>query len=441
MENKVLTFWQSQRFPQGAVVYCAVSGGADSMALLHVLLSVKDALSITVRAAHFNHRLRGAESERDARFVRDFCEKCGVDCIVGSADIAAIAAKRGESIEECARRERYAFFDSLDGFVATAHTEEDNLETVLLNLVRGTALKGLCGIPARRGRYLRPMLCATHAEIRDYLQEHGIDHVEDSTNAEKNCVRNRLRLDVLPLLQRENPALYPSVMQTCQALRKDEDFLQSLADKALADAKRGRGYDCETLRAQKEPIRFRALRSILSDVRKLTRRHLQACDDLLMGDAPSASVCLPDGLRLRREYGKLILENSEPERSFAPVPLPLGEAVYLPLQKLCITTQTVTVCESTPNTETQFAVRADIDSLVIRPRTEHDAIRLRGGTRSLKKLFIDRKIPQPERALVPVIADREGVLFVYGIGKNSDRTVNCGQSAVLITIKEVEAHD
>ena len=192
MRNKILVWCREQAlFPSGAHVVCAVSGGADSVAMLHALCALRAELGITVSAAHFNHRLRGAESDRDEAFVRTLCQTLGVSLSVSGADVAAHAARTGESVEEAARELRYAFFAQLDGLIATAHTADDNLETVLLNLTRGTSLRGLCGIPPKRERIVRPMLCLTRREIEAYLTENALAHVEDSTNAAPDARRNR----------------------------------------------------------------------------------------------------------------------------------------------------------------------------------------------------------------------------------------------------------
>ena len=183
MRAEVLAWMQAQRMTEpGDTVVCAVSGGADSVSMLHVLLSLQDTLGIRVEAAHFNHHLRGAESDRDEAFVRQLCALLGVPLHTDGGDVQARAAQTHESLEEAARKLRYAFFDTLPGLVATAHTQDDNLETVLLNLTRGTGLAGLTGIPPKRGRLIRPMLVCTRAQIEAYLAEHGFSYVTDSTN-------------------------------------------------------------------------------------------------------------------------------------------------------------------------------------------------------------------------------------------------------------------
>lgn len=172
MTDKILSWMRGQCMTQpGDTVICAVSGGADSVCMLHVLLSLRNTLGITVEAAHFNHQLRGEESDRDEAFVRTLCAELGVVLHVDNGDVRARAAKTHESVEEAARALRYAFFSSLPGLIATAHTQDDNLETVLLNLTRGTGLAGLCGIPPKRESFIRPMLAVSRAEIEAYLAQ------------------------------------------------------------------------------------------------------------------------------------------------------------------------------------------------------------------------------------------------------------------------------
>ena len=230
MTDKVLSWMRAQRMTKpGDTVVCAVSGGADSVCMLHVLLTLRNAIGVTVEAAHFNHHLRGAESDRDEAFVRELCASLDIPLHSGGGDVRARAAKTHESVEEAARALRYAFFSSLPGLIATAHTQDDNLETVLLNLTRGTGLAGLCGIPPKRERFIRPMLAVSRAEIEAYLRQNGLSHVTDSTNLLPDARRNRLRQSVIPLLKAENPSLCETAFRMCRLLEADEAQLSAQA--------------------------------------------------------------------------------------------------------------------------------------------------------------------------------------------------------------------
>ena len=188
--------------PAGGHVLCAVSGGADSVCLLHLLKGQAEAAGFSLTAAHFDHGLRGEDSRRDAAFVEQLCRDWGVPCVTGSGDVAAEARRRGAGIEETARDLRYTFLEQTAdrvgaGVIATAHNADDNVETLLLHLVRGSGLQGLTGIPPRRGEVVRPLLTTSRAEIMDYLEEHHIPHREDSSNSDEAFTRNRLRREIL----------------------------------------------------------------------------------------------------------------------------------------------------------------------------------------------------------------------------------------------------
>lgn len=448
MRDKVLAWMRAQDMTQpGDTVVCAVSGGADSVCMLHVLLSLRDTLGITVEVAHFNHHLRGAESDRDEAFVRKLCETLGVHLYVDGGDVLSRAARTHESVEEAARKLRYVFFSSLPGLVATAHTQDDNLETVLLNLTRGTGLTGLCGIPPKRERLLRPMLPCSRAEIEAYLKEHALSYVTDSSNLLPDIRRNRLRQRVIPLLKEENPSLGETAFRMCRILADDNNTLQQQAAQALQSARLPDGLRCSALRAYPDAVRTRAVRLFLSDIHapKLSQAHIEAVDWLLFAENPSASVCLPGGYTARRDYDRLYLSAGVPASGFTPVQLLPGQACVLPDAGFRVSCRIEEKFPEIQNTPSTFAVKYDtIDNhsgITIRPRQTHDSMRVRGGRKTLKRLMIDRKIPAANRASVPVVCDARGVLGVYGIGVNLDRAAAAGECAVIITIKEIEKED
>ena len=197
----------------GEPVLVALSGGADSVALLRVLRE----LGYAVRAFHLNHCLRGAESDRDEAFCRTLCAQLGVELTVERVDVAAAAREQSKGVEETARRIRYArLHDAAQGAkIATAHTADDNLETMLFHLVRGTGPKGLAGIPPVRGQIIRPLLQVERAQVETYLASLGQDYVTDSTNMDETYTRNRIRHTVVPALW----AIQPSAAQAAARLR------------------------------------------------------------------------------------------------------------------------------------------------------------------------------------------------------------------------------
>lgn len=405
MQNKLLSMIrQYDMLSPGDTVICAVSGGADSMALLFALYLLKDRLGIRLEAAHFNHRLRGQESDEDEAFVRGLCSQYDIPLHVGTGEVKA--GKKG--LEAAARDARYGFLLSLDGKIATAHTADDNAETVLMRLIRGTGLKGLGAIAPVSGRVIRPMLLTNRQEVEDFLAVWGLPHREDSSNASDAFLRNRLRHDVMPLLKAENPRLAENLSRMALRLRQDEDFLRQQAD---WDSLPG----VEALKIMPEAIRSRCIEAFLKQngVPEPEDSHISAVEDILYSDRPSARVNLPGGVTVTRQYDRLEAENGEPVPEPAVVPCP-GEVLYgdyrvtcAPAGEIINTTDTFTVCP--------------VGQVILRPRKSGDLIRLKGGTKSLKKLFIDRKIPAARREQIPVVCDKQGVLGVYSIGVHVDR--------------------
>lgn len=405
MQNKLLSMIrQYDMLSPGDSVICAVSGGADSVALLFALYLLKDRLGIRLEAAHFNHRLRGQESDEDEAFVRGLCSQYDIPLHVGTGEVKA--GKKG--LEAAARDARYGFLLSLDGKIATAHTADDNAETVLMRLIRGTGLKGLGAIAPVSGRIIRPMLLTNRQEVEDFLDQWSLPHREDSSNASDAFLRNRLRHDVIPLLKAENPRLAENLSRMALRLRQDEAFLRQQAD---WDSLPG----VEALRAMPEAIRSRCIEAFLKQngVPEPEDSHISAVEDILYSDRPSARVNLPGGVTVTRQYDRLEAENGEPVPEPAVVPCP-GEVLYgdyrvtcAPAGEIINTTDTFTVCP--------------VGQVILRPRKSGDLIRLKGGTKSLKKLFIDRKIPAARREQIPVVCDELGVLGVYSIGVHVDR--------------------
>ncbi len=418
MLNKLAGFMDRyQMVRPGDSVVCAVSGGADSMALLWAMYLLRDKLQIHLYAAHFNHGLRGAESDRDEAFVRDFCAGYGIAFTCGTGEV--IAGKKG--LEAAAREARYAFLRSLPGKIATAHTADDNAETVLMHLVRGTGLKGLGGIAPVSGSVVRPMLSVTREEVLAFLEEYRIPYVEDSTNAEDVFLRNRLRHNVLPLLKRENPTLTPNLSAMALRLRDDEAALEAAANDADAN-------DVAALRALQPAVRSRVLHKILLDagVKEPEAAHISALEKLVFSSKPSAKADFPGDITVTRNYNTLEVLNGAGELETRELACP--GVTELPGAQI-----TCKPNNKEENTPSSFAV-IPYGKLVVRSRATGDTIRLNAGTKSLKKLFTDKKVPAARRGSIPVIADDAGVLGVVGIGANLDRLTD-SKDAIRIEIE------
>lgn len=409
MLNKLLSLIRRyDMVSSGDTVICALSGGADSVALLFSLYLLKDKLGITLKAAHFNHKLRGEESDGDEAFVRQLCDRYNVELYVGQGNVTAGA----KGLEAAARDARYAFLESLPGKIATAHTAGDNAETVLLHLVRGTGLKGLGGIAPVRGRIIRPMLHVTRQEVLAFLEEYSLDYREDSSNGTDAFLRNRLRHHVMPLLERENPQLALNLSDMALRLRQDADCLEELSQTDYP-------LEVRKLRAMHPAQRARVLERLLKDtgVREPEAEHISLAEKLVFSEKPSACASFPGGIVLRRRYEFLEPEGYLPPLEQRSIPCPgQVELPELGLRLVCMP------AERPVNEKECFTVPAG--ELILRSRQSGDEIRLNGGTKSLKKLFIDRKIPAFCRCRVPVVANEDGVLGVYGLGPDAEKYKN-----------------
>ena len=415
MRNKLLAFLKEQNMVQaGDTVICAVSGGADSMALLWAMHSLKDKLEISVEAAHFNHRLRGEESDRDEAFVKDFCARHGIVCHIGGGSV-----KAGEKgLEAAARTARYDFLQSLSGKIATAHTADDNAETLLMHLIRGTGLKGLGGIAPKRENLIRPMLTVTRQDVLAFLKAENIPHVTDSSNETDAFLRNRIRHHVMPLLKLENPSLSRNLSATALRLRQDEEMLDAFAEPSA---------DVETLRKLHAPLQNRSLGKLLISfgVKEPEAEHLELLRKVVYSENPSAYAAFPGDILIGRKYDTLVKLEELP---------PLGiHSLRCPGETLIPELGCKVICRALTEDGEGMKVRLG-ENPVIRSRTEGDTIRLSGGTKTLKKLFIDKKIPALERSRIPVLADDAGVAAVWGIGPDCDRKKDPNWEILLVTL-------
>lgn len=444
--------------PPGCTVVCAVSGGADSICLLHRLNQLRAIRPFTLVAAHYNHHLRGAESDRDEAFVKRWVEDwCGPDpaagqpplpavrLITGGGDVSGEAKRLGLGLEETARRMRYAFLEEAARAVgadriATAHTADDNAETVLLHLIRGSGLQGLTGIRPRQGRLVRPLLTTTRREIEDYLELYHIPHVEDSTNQDDAYTRNQVRHQVIPLLDEINPWFVPRMADTIRYLRSDNDYLSAqaaaVARRARPAGDGGLSISAALLASQPDPIAVRIVSCLLGRLGEFQFRaaHLTAVVALSRSPAPSGAVSLPHSLTARRVYGELILvRGARRSPPFAPVSLSVpGEAV-LPSIGWTIACRRAEAPEQPPDTPDHFFLNPSrlTGPLVIRPRLTGDTITLpRRRAKTVKKLLIDAKVPRWDRDRLPLLADASGPLWLAGFGPDQGRLSSSGAPAL-----------
>ena len=426
--------------PAQSAVLCAVSGGADSVCLLHRL---KERGDLRLFCAHFDHRLRGEESRRDADFVRRLAESWGIAYYEGSGDVAAYAGETGLSVETAARELRYAFLEKTAeevgaDFIATAHTASDNAETLLLHLCRGSGARGLGGIPPRRGKIIRPILDMSRSEVEAYLDRNSLPHVEDSSNALDDAARNRLRHHAVPAMKSVNPAFERAALRTARLLRADEAYMTAEAQKALQRIRCGERLSVPGLLALPEALQLRVLQQMAGEGTELV--HLDALLSLCRSANPSAEFTLPGGRTVRREYDTLSFGAAAPQ-VLGEHALEIGQELALPEAGLRVRTELLDIgaeIQSSFNTFS-FSYGNICGRLTLTPRRDGDKIRLWGreGSHSLKRLMSDARIPRHRRGLVPVIRDEAGILAVHGFGQADRCRAQAGEKHVRITFEKI----
>ena len=395
----------NRKFPHGGRVLCAVSGGLDSMCLLDYMTRQP---GFSVGAAHFNHCLRGAEADRDEAFVRDFCAKRRIPFVSGSGDTRLLAEKEDLSIEEAARRLRYEFLNKAaeDGgydAILTAHHADDNAETVLLNLVRGTGSAGLAGIPQVRGNICRPFLRIPRAELAAYAAAHGVPHVEDSTNDDPDAAaRNALRSSVMPVLRQINPKCVENIARTSAILREESDALESMARGLMNQIKElpdGVSVPCLMLTEVPQAVAERAVLQLIAQVaghrKDLTAAHVLAVLDLARGRTEEKEVSLPYGLTARRK--KYSLEITRRPARPTGKPIAVGDTVVF-----CGTAVRLSGEDSPGALPMSLPEGA---AMSVTPWRPGDWLRVPGsrGPRSFKRLCAERGISPGERDALPVL--------------------------------------
>ena len=287
------TISEHDMIPAGGAVVAALSGGADSVSLLFALNKLSQELDFTLSACHVNHGLRGEESDSDMRFCQELCDRLGIELHILNTDVRDFQ-KKHESIEETARRVRYDFFTEVSQGkkLATAHNCNDSAETVLLNMMRGTGLKGLCGIPPVRGNIIRPLIRCTRDEVESYCNENALSYVTDKTNLSDDYTRNKVRHSILPEIMKINSSFLETASRMQQHLREDSDLLESMAAQALENAKTEGGYKAAEISVLPKPIRTRVIKKILSGggIEPSTLR-ISMTDDILLAGKGKINPC------------------------------------------------------------------------------------------------------------------------------------------------------
>ena len=420
---------QHDMLPRGGTVLCALSGGRDSMAMLHILSRLAEEEGFRIAAAHFNHRLRPT-ADRDERFVRNWCRERDIPLTCGAGDVKTFAAREGLGIEEAARKLRYAFLETAArdmgaDRIAAAHHREDNAETVLLHLLRGTGLQGLGGIAPVRGKIVRPLLETSRAEIDEYVTRNTLPYVEDESNQDARFTRNRLRLEVLPLLEEMAPGASRRIAAAAALLREDGEHLRREAEALLPEGEDGAVIlPIPVLNRQDGALRRRLVRAMGQRLgAELSREQTEAVLSLKNG----GYLDLPQGLCAVRKPHQLILQKQPPP----PPPLALHEGEQnWGRWKVTLERRTAPV-ESAPD---RVVLRDTGGELTVAPWDGAGRLAVENGSRTIKRLFADAGIPIERRGEHPAVLLDGTPVAVLGVATDWTFRPRMEENCAVITL-------
>ena len=424
---------QHQLISSGDELVLGVSGGADSMTLLYYFFLHQNLYNVTLKVAHIHHGLRQA-ADLDAQLVQAFCEQHEIPFFRHDCNIKELAKMHKLSEEEAGREERYNFFISLlngSGKIVTAHNMNDQAETMLMRFMRGTDIKGLSGILPKRGNIIRPLLCLTREEIEAYCKEMNIPYRDDETNFKTIYTRNKIRLQCIPYIKEElNPSIIPVLARQGELYREEDEFL-TLHTKTLFETccKKQEGKMVLKLSELVSMHTYMQKRVMLMAIEELigrkdiTSNHIESCIKLINFQV-GKEIHLPYGLIVKRDYENVVLTiKSVEEIGTYCIDLKEGRQVIteagltIEIRKY----QSERINQNNENIYTKYIDYGKIkNGLQIRTRRTSDYIKLKGGSKKLKKLFTDDKISKTIRDTLPLIADGNEIVWVIGNRLNID---------------------
>lgn len=435
IENKIKRYIEEYTLIQEKdYIVVGVSGGADSMALLHFLIEHQEVYDITIAAAHIHHGIR-QEADGDAKYVEEMCSLWKVPFFKHCCNIKKMAKQKGISEEEAGREERYHFFISLTnqgGKIATAHNQNDQAETMLMRFFRGSDVKGLAGIPAKRGNIIRPLLGLTRKEIEVYCEWYGIQFRSDHTNFEAIYTRNKIRLQCIPYIEENmNANIITTLARQGDLYREEEvfleDYTQKLFKKCVKLTKNKACIDRAQIIQEKSYIQKRLIFYCLTLQSEKSKDiglvHVNQVMELIYKQT-GKKISLPYGLRASRAYHTIDIEK-EIKESFLDYAYSLkeGEQVIKETGDM-VAIKIVSAKTFEQSKENMYTKYIDYDkikaSLTVRARRPYDFITLSNGSKKLKKFFIDEKIPKAIRDNTPLITDGDEVIWIVGSRLNTN---------------------
>lgn len=455
MINKVKeTIVKEELIQIGDKIIVGISGGPDSVCLLHILASLKEEYHLTIYGAHLNHNFRGIESQLDAHYVSKLCEDLNLICFIKSIDVAQFSESNGFTFEEAGRILRYQFFDEVSekvgaNKVAVAHNLNDQAETILMRFLRGTGMEGLTAIHHSRGKVIRPLLNITRPEIEDYCSVHNLSPRLDKTNLEPIYHRNKVRLELIPYLKENyNPNIVETLARTAEILKKDSSFMELEAKKAyetlkISESENRVELSIRGINQLHDALRVRALRFACEDLvgKKdvLEYKHIISVLDLLENGQTAKKRSLPMGIIVKISYEKLIftIDKFEYEKDFI-YELQINSRQFIDEISQGIIINLYSKEEIGDISRDKYVKSFDYDKvksrLNVRNRRAGDRFWPLGltGSKKLKDFFIDLKIDREQRDLIPLLCDGDEIMWVVGYRMSEAYKVNNETTRVLV---------
>ena len=430
------TVIRNQMIDPGDRIVVAVSGGPDSVCLLDIFSKLREEFHIELIVAHLNHGLRGKDSDQDERFVKNLSRKMGIVCHTKKIELYRIRNKR--SIEEAARDERYTFlFDVLRDTnakkIATAHHMDDQAETFFINLLRGSGPKGLSGIPERSddGKIIRPLLGLRRYEILKYLKDLNLLYRVDESNFDKRYLRNAIRHELMPMLLKIQPQIIEHIHTLSKILKEEDRFLDELISSKMSFSSHEKDkkitVSINEILTLPEALKARAIRILIgriSTLKRLTHIHIENIVRMLHSPNPQKEIHLPDGMVAKKRYNELILEKKKAEHSPPSFIYHIPEdGIYHIKEASCMLKFEVSKIDPPLKLKDEDKYTAFISEdkarypLIVRNFRKGDKFRPLGleGTKKIKDLFIDLKIPKEQRYLIPLVIHKNKIIWVCGI--------------------------
>jgi tRNA(Ile)-lysidine synthase len=410
-----------------------VSGGADSMCLLEILSKLKVEYDIIIKAVHLNHNIRGDEALRDQKAVEAFCKKLGIECLIYSVDIPSLAKEMGIGEEECGRIKRYECFSDVGcDAVATAHTLSDSIETMMFNLIRGTGVKGLCGIPPKRDNIIRPLIECSRNEIENYCKENHISYVTDSTNLSDDYTRNYIRHNIIPAFGKINESFESAIAGTLETLKNENAFIESSKNSLIENSKSDGDFKTSEFINAHSAVRRRALAEILSlyMIKDIEKRHIDLLDEAVIDG--KGKIEISKDLYIVVSNGIISAQGVEAQSSKwicqeqnGVFNTPYGKYIIEPASAGYIYKNTVDADKI-------------LSQLIMSSRENGDRFydKKRGQSKTLKKLFNEKKIPPAIRNSIAILRDGENIVWIDGFGTDGKYLPDINTKNVLIIKKE-----